>query len=163
MKRHASSVQKSAASAALPPLPQTSNLFSLVRQFIIKSAAAAICASRSTSDWTVFVAAVIAADTILELSLSDTRIRSGAYSYPPERSEVDRDRHLVNRSGAKTPLEQRFNRRVIKSFIAAALQYPNVIDYSACHANFYHVNTAAALLARDGRNHRVRRVDDGIL
>src|SRR5438270_13423280 len=134
MKRHARSLQKSAASAALPPLPQTSSLFSLVRQFIIKSAAAAICASRSTSDCSVFVAAAIAADKNFELLLSDTRIRSGAYSYPPERSEVDRNRYLVNGSGPEPPPEQRFNRRVIKNFITAALQYPNVIDYSAHHA-----------------------------
>jgi len=78
--------------------------------------------------------------------LSDTRIRSGAYSYPPERSEVDRNRYLVNGSGPEPPPEQRFNRRVIKNFITAALQYPNVIDYSAHHADFDHVNTAAALL-----------------
>ena len=69
-----SSVAKCAASAPLPPLPQTSNLFPARKHCSIRSAAFATCASRLTSDSSVRIELLIAWLKIEEESLIEMQV-----------------------------------------------------------------------------------------
>ena len=69
MKRQPNSAEKSAPSAALPPLPQTSNFLPAQRQSTIESAARAIGCASSCNDWNVLQAARIESRNWLVMSL----------------------------------------------------------------------------------------------
>ena len=79
MKRTTNSVAKCAASAALPPFPQTSNLFPARKHCSIRSAAFATCASRLTSDSSVWIELLIAwwkieEESLIKVQVSDKKL-----------------------------------------------------------------------------------------
>src|SRR6266496_4059317 len=93
-KRTTNSVAKWAASAALPPLPQTSILFPAYKHCSIRSAAFPICASRSMSDCSVSFAPAIALFKISD----EWRIRRQYFVTRIPWRKISASRPIVNKS-----------------------------------------------------------------
>src|SRR2546430_15927469 len=134
VNRTTNSVAKCDASAALPPFPQTSNLFPARKHCSIRSAAFATCESSSRSDCSVSFAAATASFKISD-ELCINHLPAGIVK-DILRRELNGNINCGDGPRSETPLPKSLPGGVVENLMPRPFQHPSRWDIPGPRIHF---------------------------